>query len=102
MRHEIYTPVEEGMFNMETASTHPEIFLRPKESVNIPFKFLSLKADHTVHPQVCQFCMQVYGEKILYQGAAPAGLWNWSVKADNLALQVFHEQVSKVKVELQV
>ena len=47
----MYTSVEEGMFNTETKSGRPEIFLRPKESVNVPFKFLSYKADHAVHPQ---------------------------------------------------
>ncbi len=52
MLHEVYTSIEEGMFNTESKSGRPEIFLRPKEAVNVPFKFLSLKADHTTHPSV--------------------------------------------------
>ena len=52
MLNEIYTSVEEGMFNTESKSGKPEIFLRPKESVHIPFKFLTFKADNRVQPQV--------------------------------------------------
>ena len=52
MLNEVYTSVEEGMFNTETKSGRPEIFLRPKESVNVPFKFLTFKGDHSVSPQV--------------------------------------------------
>ena len=40
------------MFNLETKSERPEIFLRPKESVNVPFVFVSMRADHSVQPQV--------------------------------------------------
>ena len=52
MLNEVYTSVEEGMFNTETKSGNPEIFLRPKETVTVPFKFLSFKANHSVQPQV--------------------------------------------------
>ena len=52
MLNEIYTSVEEGMFNLDTASGKPEVFLRPKESIHIPFKFLSFKADHQTHTPV--------------------------------------------------
>ncbi|XP_064643236.1 nephrocystin-4-like isoform X3 [Lineus longissimus] len=51
MLNNLVTPVEEGMFNVEKTTEYPEIFLRPKEKVNIPFKFVSFKADHTIHPQ---------------------------------------------------
>lgn len=40
------TPVEEHMFNL--TGEKPQIFLRPKESVNVPLRYLSLRADHTV------------------------------------------------------
>ena len=52
MLHEVYTPLEENMFNLDTTSGFPEVFLRPKEKVNIPFKFLSFKADQTIPSQV--------------------------------------------------
>jgi len=38
------------MFNMESKSGRPEIFLRAKESVHVPFKLLTFKADHSVEP----------------------------------------------------
>lgn len=49
----LQTPIEEGMFNKQSKGKFAEIFLRPKETVYIPFKYLSFKADHSVHPQVC-------------------------------------------------
>ena len=52
MLNNMTTPVEEGMFNLETKSERPEIFLRPKEAVNVPFVYVSFRADHTVQPQV--------------------------------------------------
>lgn len=52
MISDVYTSVEEGMFSTKSMSGLPELYLRPKESVNIPFKFLSFRADHTVNPQV--------------------------------------------------
>ena len=51
MINEVYTSIEEGMFNATAKSGHPELFLRPKESVNVPFKFLTFKGDHSVQPQ---------------------------------------------------
>ena len=39
------------MFNRETKSHYPEVFLRPKETINIPFKYLSYAADQSVKPQ---------------------------------------------------
>ncbi|XP_041378583.1 nephrocystin-4-like [Gigantopelta aegis] len=47
----INTHVEEDMFKQETDSDPLQIFLRPKETVNIPFKFQSFKADNSVQPQ---------------------------------------------------
>ena len=52
MINNVYTSVEEGMFAQQSKSGLPEVFLRPKESVNIPFKLLTFKADHSVNPQV--------------------------------------------------
>lgn len=34
------------MFNL--TGEKPQIFLRPKESVNVPLRYLSLRADHTI------------------------------------------------------
>ena len=52
MLNEVYASIEEGMFNMDATSGKPEIFLRPKESVNVPFKFVTFKADEKVQLQV--------------------------------------------------
>ena len=54
MLNNVTTPVEEGMFNVETKSERPEIFLRPKEVVNVPFVFVTFRADHSVQPQVTE------------------------------------------------
>lgn len=50
--YQIHSQTEEGLFNRESKSHFPEVFLRPKETVNIPFKYLMFKADHSVKPQV--------------------------------------------------
>lgn len=51
--HQVNTPVEEGMFSKSAETNQlPEIFLRPKETVNIPFKFVMFSADQSVQPQV--------------------------------------------------
>ena len=50
--HQVQSNMEEGMFNKESKSGKPEIFLRAKETVNIPFKYLMYKADQSVNPQV--------------------------------------------------
>ncbi|KAL5014616.1 hypothetical protein ScPMuIL_008886 [Solemya velum] len=49
--NQLSTQVEESMFKPQPRSQHPEIFLRPKETVNVPFKYLSYLADHSVQPQ---------------------------------------------------
>lgn len=48
------TPLEEGLFSQSTPDC-PQIFLRPKEMVHIPFKYQTFHADHSVIPQVCIF-----------------------------------------------
>jgi nephrocystin-4 len=45
MLNDVTTPVEEQLFT--PGGEKPQIFLRPKESVNVPFKFLTLKANPT-------------------------------------------------------
>ncbi|XP_013402548.1 nephrocystin-4 isoform X2 [Lingula anatina] len=49
--NEVHTPLEEAMFNLQSSSQYPQVFLRPKETLNIPFKYLSYRADHSVQPQ---------------------------------------------------
>lgn len=48
------TPVEEGMFNQGPNGNQSgaQIFLKPKETVFIPFKYQSFKTSHYVQPQV--------------------------------------------------
>ncbi|XP_033642216.1 nephrocystin-4-like isoform X2 [Asterias rubens] len=52
---ETYTAIEENMFNQDkkTDGDVPglQLFLRPKETVNVPFKYQSFKANHAVQPQ---------------------------------------------------
>ncbi|GFO41876.1 nephrocystin-4, partial [Plakobranchus ocellatus] len=46
------TPLEENMFTSASNNKNkPQVFLRPKETVNIPLKYQSFKADHSVQPQ---------------------------------------------------
>ncbi|XP_045161165.2 nephrocystin-4-like isoform X2 [Mercenaria mercenaria] len=49
--YQIQSHMEEGMFTSETKAHFPEVFLRPKETVNIPFKYLSFLADQSAKPQ---------------------------------------------------
>lgn len=51
MLNDVTTPVEEQLFNTGTTRNQPEIFLRPKESVHVPFRFLTFRADHSVPDQ---------------------------------------------------
>ena len=53
-QNEIYTSVEEGMFSQDSPEGKAQIFLRPKESVNVPFKFMSLRAGHHMAPPVSE------------------------------------------------
>uniref|UniRef100_UPI00398E988F nephrocystin-4 isoform X2 n=1 Tax=Pristiophorus japonicus TaxID=55135 RepID=UPI00398E988F len=45
------TPLEEDMFHVEGGIQFPQVYLRPKENVNIPFKFQTFSADHSIAPQ---------------------------------------------------
>ncbi|XP_076806447.1 nephrocystin-4-like isoform X2 [Clavelina lepadiformis] len=47
----LHTPVEENMFNFDPNSSLPQIYLRPKETVYIPFRYQSYEADHEVATQ---------------------------------------------------
>lgn len=47
----VMTQVEEDMFIKDSSSQYPQVFLRPKETVQIPFKYLSYTAEHTAQPQ---------------------------------------------------
>ncbi|XP_038060969.1 nephrocystin-4-like [Patiria miniata] len=61
---ETYTAVEENMFteqNKENVNgSGLQLFLRPKETVNIPFKYRSFKASHSVQPQGPQVTSKPY------------------------------------------
>ena len=51
--HQIYSQVEDNMFHREEITQdkktlkYPQIYMRPKETINIPFKFQTFKADHS-------------------------------------------------------
>ncbi|XP_040008385.1 nephrocystin-4 isoform X2 [Xiphias gladius] len=40
------TPLEENMFHLEESAPGPRVYLRPKESINIPLKYQSFLCDH--------------------------------------------------------
>ncbi|MGH0136436.1 UNVERIFIED_CONTAM: hypothetical protein FKN15_066202 [Acipenser sinensis] len=46
------TPLEEDMFHLEGNTLRPQVYLRPKETVYIPFKYQTFNADHAVMTQV--------------------------------------------------
>lgn len=57
--HQIYTPVEDNLFHRQAENVdggdgnpvvfkYPQIFLRPKETINIPFKYQTFRADNRV------------------------------------------------------
>lgn len=56
MLHQIYTAVEDNMFHREESTVlndmalvkYPQIFMRPKETINIPFKYQTFRADGRV------------------------------------------------------
>jgi nephrocystin-4 len=53
MLNNVTTPVEEKLFSSSSgADNRPQIFLRPKESVNVPFKFLTFHADHSIQDEM--------------------------------------------------
>ena len=41
-----YLDIEEDMFNLASDSGYPEVFMRPQESLNIPFKYQSFKTTY--------------------------------------------------------
>ncbi|XP_075695596.1 nephrocystin-4 [Rhinoderma darwinii] len=41
------TPIEENMFHVQQQSDTPQLYLRPKETVYIPFKYQAFYMDHT-------------------------------------------------------
>ena len=57
------TPMEEGMFSAQSTPDTPQILLRPKETVHIPFKYQSFQADHSVMPQVSQLDLGWCGDE---------------------------------------
>lgn len=40
------------MFDTASTSPYPQVFLRPRETVHIPFKFQTFRADQSVAEQV--------------------------------------------------
>jgi nephrocystin-4 len=52
--HQIYSQVEDNMFDkheIDPNKSHikyPQVYMRPKETLNIPFKFQTFRADNTV------------------------------------------------------
>ncbi|XP_072464786.1 nephrocystin-4 isoform X2 [Notamacropus eugenii] len=48
----VHTPLEEDMFHLHENCT-PQLYLRPKETVHIPFKYQTFCLDHTVMMQQC-------------------------------------------------
>ena len=49
MLNDLNTPVEEQLFNL--SEDKPQIFLRPRKSVSVPFRFLKFQTDHPVEAQ---------------------------------------------------
>ncbi|XP_078281703.1 nephrocystin-4 isoform X2 [Rhinoraja longicauda] len=49
--NEVRTPLEEDMFHIDGSVQFPQIYLRPKETVYIPFKYQTFSVDHSVAPQ---------------------------------------------------
>ncbi|XP_068161997.1 LOW QUALITY PROTEIN: nephrocystin-4 [Antennarius striatus] len=58
------TPLEENMFQLAEGTPGPRIYLRPKESINIPLKYQSFLCDHTMAPQGPSFLPQGKGSQV--------------------------------------
>lgn len=62
--HQIYSQVEDDMFHREEIDPnqqnikYPQLFLRPKETINIPFKFQTFKANNQVDNNDLNFLMK--------------------------------------------
>lgn len=60
--HQIYSAVEDNMFHRQEALDptqtdaikYPQIYMRPKETINIPFKYQTFRADNRVEGQYVQ------------------------------------------------
>jgi len=61
MLNDVTTPIEEQLFNTGMTSNQPQIFLCPKESVHVPFRFLTFCADHSVPDQAPSDPYQPFG-----------------------------------------
>ena len=64
--NEVHTPLEENMFNEDSLGQYAEIFMKPAEVINIPFKFQSFRAHHLARDQVNnfnQFLILIYCER---------------------------------------
>ncbi|KAJ7394786.1 Nephrocystin-4 [Desmophyllum pertusum] len=48
---ETRSALEENMFDTASTSPYPQVFLRPRETVHIPFKFQTFRADQSVPEQ---------------------------------------------------
>lgn len=46
------TPLEEEMFHLKEGTLTPQVYLRPKESVHVPFKYQTFICGHTFPLQV--------------------------------------------------
>nr|XP_039250329.1 nephrocystin-4-like [Styela clava] len=49
------TPVEENMFNFDQATSLPQIYLRPKETVYVPFRYQGFEVGQEISPGPSQF-----------------------------------------------
>lgn len=58
--HVCSTALEENMFDTASTSPYPQVFLRPRETVHIPFKFQTFRADQSVPEQVCTCLTYLY------------------------------------------
>jgi nephrocystin-4 len=62
--HQIYSQVEDDMFHREEIDSnhanikYPQLFLRPKETINVPFKFQTFKANNQVDNNDLNFLMK--------------------------------------------
>uniref|UniRef100_A0A8C3SAM7 Nephrocystin 4 n=1 Tax=Chelydra serpentina TaxID=8475 RepID=A0A8C3SAM7_CHESE len=54
LTHTMTTPVEEDMFHLQD-SLMPQVYLRPKETIHIPFKYQTFSVDHAQGPAELRF-----------------------------------------------
>lgn len=60
------TALEENMFDSSSTSPYPQLFLKPRETVHVPFKFQTFRADHSVPEQVhvMMFALNLFARSI--------------------------------------